>query len=208
MVLAAVASLLERYRISRVAADPPPVPDATHPAGWARVAYFRLHGSPRTYWSRYDENAIATLAATIGRISTAEQVWCVFDNTASGAAIENAWELRERLIVDPRAWLTSGARASLLAPDLLGGFVVAQRNELGVAQVIFARPLQELDLRDQHRLQPTAVLHLRRRQARTPSAALRLREIHERAILDFQPRNFLNSCSRTTGVNPFRVRAA
>jgi hypothetical protein len=24
----------------------------------------------------------------------------VFDNTASGAAIENAWELRERLIVD------------------------------------------------------------------------------------------------------------
>ena len=96
-----VASLLERYRISRVAADPPPVPDATHPAGWARVAYFRLHGSPRTYWSRYDEDAIAALAATIGRLSTAEQVWCVFDNTASGAAIENAWELRERLIVDP-----------------------------------------------------------------------------------------------------------
>jgi uncharacterized protein YecE (DUF72 family) len=90
-----VASLLERYQVSRVAADPPPVPDATTPAGWARLAYFRLHGSPRTYWSRYDENAIAALAATIGRITTAEQVWCVFDNTASGAAIENAWELRE-----------------------------------------------------------------------------------------------------------------
>jgi hypothetical protein len=44
---------------------------------------------------------MAALAATIGRISTADQVWCVFDNTASGAAIENAWELRERLIVDP-----------------------------------------------------------------------------------------------------------
>jgi uncharacterized protein YecE (DUF72 family) len=53
------------------------------------------------YWSRYDENAITTLAASIGRISTAEEVWCVFDNTASGAAIENAYELRERLIVDP-----------------------------------------------------------------------------------------------------------
>ena len=73
--------------------------DAAGPAGWARVAYFRLHGSPRTYWSRYDENAIAALAATVG-ISTAEQVWCVFDNTASGAAIENAWELRERLSGD------------------------------------------------------------------------------------------------------------
>jgi len=96
-----VASLLERYRISRVAADPPLL-DATQPAGWARVVYFRLHGSPRTYWSRYDEDAIAALAAMIGRLSTAEQVWCVFDNTASGAAIENAWELRERLIVDPQ----------------------------------------------------------------------------------------------------------
>ena len=97
----AVASLLDRYGVSRVAADPSPVPDATVPAGSPRVAYFRLHGSPRTYWSRYGENDIATLAAIIGRMSTVEEVWCVFDNTASGAAIENAWELRERLIVDP-----------------------------------------------------------------------------------------------------------
>jgi len=92
-----VASLLERYAISRVGADPPPVPDASTPAGWARLAYFRLHGSPRTYWSRYDENAIATLAATIGKMSIAGQVWCVFDNTASGAAIENACDLRDRV---------------------------------------------------------------------------------------------------------------
>ena len=95
-----VASLLGRYRISRVAADPPPVPDAATPAGWARVAYFRLHGSPRSYWSRYDEHTITRLAASIGSMSTAEQVWCMFDNTASGAAIENAWELRERLSGD------------------------------------------------------------------------------------------------------------
>jgi uncharacterized protein YecE (DUF72 family) len=97
----AVASMLDRYRISRVAANPPPAPEATAPAGWPQVAYFRLHGSPRKYWSRYDENDIATLAATVRTLSTAEEVWCVFDNTASGAAMENAWELRERLIVDP-----------------------------------------------------------------------------------------------------------
>ena len=96
----AATSLLEHYRISRVAADPPPVPEAVFPAGWPRVAYFRLHGSPRKYWSRYDEDDIATLAATVRSVATAEEVWCVFDNTASGAAIENAWELRERLIVD------------------------------------------------------------------------------------------------------------
>jgi uncharacterized protein YecE (DUF72 family) len=93
-----VGALLARYRISRVAADPPPVPDTMTPDGWPRLAYFRLHGSPRTYWSRYDEHAIAVLAATISRIKTAEEIWCVFDNTASGAAIDNACELRERVI--------------------------------------------------------------------------------------------------------------
>jgi uncharacterized protein YecE (DUF72 family) len=95
-----VSSLLERYGLSRVAADPPPVPDAIIPAGSTRLAYFRLHGSPRTYWSRYDQNALRTLADTIGRMSAAAQVWCVFDNTASGAAIDNACELRERLTLD------------------------------------------------------------------------------------------------------------
>ena len=46
---------------------------------------------------------IATLADTVRSIPSAEEVWCVFDNTASGAAIENAWELRERLTVDSGA---------------------------------------------------------------------------------------------------------
>jgi uncharacterized protein YecE (DUF72 family) len=93
----AVASLLDRYGISRVAADPPPVPEATVPAGWPRVAYFRLHGSPRKYWSRYNEDDIATFAATVRSVATAEEVWCVFDNTASGAAIDNASQLWDRL---------------------------------------------------------------------------------------------------------------
>ena len=92
-----VASLLEHYCISRVAADPPPVPAAIVPAGWPRLGYFRLHGSPRTYWSKYDADALANLAATARSLPGAEEVWCVFDNTASGAALENAWELRERV---------------------------------------------------------------------------------------------------------------
>ena len=93
-----VAALLDRYGISRVAADPPPVPEAMIPAGWPRVAYFRLHGSPRKYWSRYEEPFVATLATSVRSLADAEEVWCVFDNTASGSAIENAWELHERLI--------------------------------------------------------------------------------------------------------------
>jgi uncharacterized protein YecE (DUF72 family) len=94
-----VESLFDRYRISRVAADPPPVPGAVVPGGWPRIAYLRLHGAPRMYWSRYDENYIATLATAVPNIPGAEEVWCVFDNTASGAAIENAWELCERMTV-------------------------------------------------------------------------------------------------------------
>jgi uncharacterized protein YecE (DUF72 family) len=98
---APVASLLEHYRVSRVAADPARVPDARVPAGWPRFVYFRLHGSPRTYWSRYDENAIRAMAHSMRSLPEADEVWCVFDNTASGAALENAWELHERLISPP-----------------------------------------------------------------------------------------------------------
>ena len=75
-----------------MAADPAPVHVGAVPAGWSRVAYFRLHGSPRKYWSRYDNHYITTLATTARNLSAAEEVWCMFDNTASGAAIENAWE--------------------------------------------------------------------------------------------------------------------
>jgi uncharacterized protein YecE (DUF72 family) len=85
------------YRIARVAADPAPVPAAEIPAGWPGVAYFRLHGSPRKYWSRYDSDYIAALAETVQNISKADAVWCVFDNTAAGGALENACELRARL---------------------------------------------------------------------------------------------------------------
>ncbi len=92
-----VELLLDRHRIARVAADPPPVPAATAPAGWPELAYFRLHGSPRMYWSRYEEPYITTLAETLGGLSAADDVWVVFDNTASGAAIENAFELSDRL---------------------------------------------------------------------------------------------------------------
>ncbi|HXT68129.1 MAG TPA: DUF72 domain-containing protein [Vicinamibacterales bacterium] len=91
-----VTAMMERYRVSRVAADPPPVPSATEPAAWPELAYFRLHGSPRMYWSSYGEKFLAALARTAERLPATE-VWCVFDNTASGAAIENAWNLCERL---------------------------------------------------------------------------------------------------------------
>jgi uncharacterized protein YecE (DUF72 family) len=94
---AAVDSVLEQYQVSRVVADPPPVPGAVVPTGWSRLAYFRLHGTPRKYWSRYNETDIAELAAAARRLPNAAEVWVIFDNTASGAAIENACEVNEQL---------------------------------------------------------------------------------------------------------------
>src|SRR6185436_4645125 len=83
-------ALLVRYAVARVAADPPPAPGAAMPAGWPGLIYIRLHGSPRTYWSRYDAAYIAQLADRLKRTPASVDAWCVFDNTAAGAALENA----------------------------------------------------------------------------------------------------------------------
>jgi uncharacterized protein YecE (DUF72 family) len=87
-------SLLGRFAVARVAADPPPSAGADVPGGWTGIVYYRLHGAPRRYWSRYSAAQIATLASTLLGIHNATEAWCVFDNTASGAAIENSWELQ------------------------------------------------------------------------------------------------------------------
>lgn len=44
-------ALLRRRQIARVAADPASVPAAALPGGWEGLAYYRLHGSPKIYYS-------------------------------------------------------------------------------------------------------------------------------------------------------------
>jgi hypothetical protein len=94
-----------------------------------------------------------------------------------------------------------------LASDFQRWLVVAQPDELRVSQVIVSRPLKELDLRNEDRLDPSTFRHLRFCQSLTPSAAPGFREVREGALLDLQRVNVLNNCCRTAGVNPFRVRA-
>ena len=84
----AADELLAAQRVARVAADPAPAAEAAAPGGWAGLRYTRLHGSPRIYWSRYDDAAVAR-AADAAAASDVES-WTIFDNTASGAAVENA----------------------------------------------------------------------------------------------------------------------
>jgi uncharacterized protein YecE (DUF72 family) len=92
---------LKARRISRVAADPALHPGAGDPGGWRGLSYHRLHGSPKTYHSHYDSSALAALEARLERDQGAK-VWCIFDNTAAGAATPNALtvagDLRRRLI--------------------------------------------------------------------------------------------------------------
>jgi uncharacterized protein YecE (DUF72 family) len=90
---AAAGALLVKHRIARVAADPPPVTGGDVPGGWGGIAYFRLHGSPRKYWSRYSVAYVEALARALTAASASADAWCIFDNTASGAALANALEL-------------------------------------------------------------------------------------------------------------------
>ncbi len=86
-------ALMREFAIARVAADPARVPEAAHPGGWPGLRYYRLHGSPRTYYSTYTAGWLKALAAGIAAHPEAD-TWCIFDNTASGAALGNALELQ------------------------------------------------------------------------------------------------------------------
>ena len=89
-------SLLQEYRVGRVAADPSVVPAAGVPGGCKENVYYRLHGSPRMYYSSYDERALALLARDFMDSSAGPKtVWCIFDNTAVGAALGNALSMSQ-----------------------------------------------------------------------------------------------------------------
>ena len=48
------------------------------------------------YFSAYGEEGLRTLGAAL-RSAPAEAIWCIFDNTASGAAAADALALRAML---------------------------------------------------------------------------------------------------------------
>lgn len=91
-------ALLAHWQAARVLADPVLHAAGAAPGGWPGLVYCRLHGSPRTYYSAYEADLIDALAARLQQAThEAGSVWCIFDNTASGAAIENALDLQVRV---------------------------------------------------------------------------------------------------------------
>lgn len=91
-------ALLASLSVARVAADPARVPEAASPGGWRGLSYWRLHGSPVMYRSAYGDARLRDLAAAITTDVTPERpVWCMFDNTASSAAMGDALQLSHLL---------------------------------------------------------------------------------------------------------------
>jgi len=85
-------ALLRGHAVTRVIADPPAGQPGPHEPT-ADMMYVRLHGSPRIYYSTYSDDYLRRVAAQIkGR-----NAWCIFDNTAEGAAVPNALLLQSML---------------------------------------------------------------------------------------------------------------
>lgn len=91
------ARVLQAHDVTTVIADPQlaPLSAFTH---FGDAVYIRMHGSPRMYYSDYSAADLDRIAADILHHAEAgRRAWCVFDNTAEGAAVPNALSLLARL---------------------------------------------------------------------------------------------------------------
>jgi len=82
-------ALLSRYAITRIGADPVLFDNAGTSKAYGGFAYYRWHGSPRTYYSSYGAEALDGFARIVAE-HRALETWCIFDNTALGEATANA----------------------------------------------------------------------------------------------------------------------
>jgi uncharacterized protein YecE (DUF72 family) len=88
-------ALLAAHHVARAGADPARHPNAGEPGGWRGLSYWRLHGSPRMYYSSYEDDYLASLADNVREAD--DEAWVIFDNTTSGAAAANGLTLRGML---------------------------------------------------------------------------------------------------------------
>ena len=90
-------ALLTANAVTRVIADPAKGQPGEHLPTSADI-YVRLHGSPRIYYSSYSNDYLLDLGRNMaGHAQAGRDVWCIFDNTASGASVPNALALRDAL---------------------------------------------------------------------------------------------------------------
>lgn len=93
-----VTEALRAFDVCRIGSDPALVAAAASPSTTTDAAYWRLHGSPRMYYSSYAEDFLQAVAAEMRACDAGvRERWCIFDNTASGFATANALRLNEIL---------------------------------------------------------------------------------------------------------------
>jgi uncharacterized protein YecE (DUF72 family) len=96
----AVEALFKEQGVSRAAVDPARWAEDALPGGDRRLAYFRMHGSPRIYFSAYERPRLEELARRLEEeTQRADEVWCIFDNTAHGHALGDALAVQQALTV-------------------------------------------------------------------------------------------------------------
>ncbi len=94
--------LLDDLQVARVAADPSRFDGDDRPSGWPGLVYWRLHGTPRVYYSDYTPAWLDAFTQRLLESAAAGvPIWCIFDNTAAGAALGNALEVRKQLQAQP-----------------------------------------------------------------------------------------------------------
>ena len=89
--------LLDEFHVTRVTADPMPRGCEVHPSKNIGSRYLRLHGSPHIYYSPYAFDYLQQLSSVLERSNLIGETWCIFDNTAAGAAWSDAPTLQQLL---------------------------------------------------------------------------------------------------------------
>jgi uncharacterized protein YecE (DUF72 family) len=91
--------LMQEFEVARAMADPAAGSSlASEPGGSTELRYFRLHGSPRKYWSEYTDEFLLRLTEQITASGEAAENWVIFDNTAGSHALGDAMKLRTMLL--------------------------------------------------------------------------------------------------------------
>lgn len=88
-------SLLQARHIAQAAVDPSRLSTDSRPRGWQGFSYWRLHGSPKVYHDAYGVDRLQGLAQAL--VERGVPSWCVFDNTAGGAAVGDGLTLGQLL---------------------------------------------------------------------------------------------------------------
>ncbi len=66
-----VEGRLGEFRVGWVAVDLASIARAGEPGGWRGLSYYRLHGSPRIYYSPYSSEALSSVADRLLRDAAA-----------------------------------------------------------------------------------------------------------------------------------------